>query len=346
MNGKSVDRTDAEIRSENLSIELTSRCNSLCKHCFVRAGRNNKADLSPGVVEQICAEGFNAGYRHLHLTGGEPMLWHGLFELLDRAFALNYQRVFLNSNGTLFTADAVRQLARYDGLGVSVSLQGNEALHDHTRGQGAYRQAAQGIVAALDAGVPVTVFAAIGKTLLEDLAAFAAHVYKEFYGLKQLILIQMIRVKDDLYDLTRELLDPEDFLRMVRTVAMLNLCGCKTGVLNDPLVNVVAEHMKMPWIPPSHRLHRPGRLFVRANGDITLAHSTWERYGRYQPGMITRVLGSERYRMAVAAEDKVCPSCRFVVRCRKNGMIRPSEQVMDMKPEVPYCQRVLTHATR
>ena len=62
--------------------------------------------------------------------------------------------------------------------------------------------------------------------------------------------------------------------------------------------------------------------------------------------MITKVLGSERYRMAVAAEDKVCPSCRFVVRCRANGMIRPSEQVMDMKPEVPYCQRVLTHATR
>lgn len=331
---------------ENLGLELTTRCNTRCKHCFARAGSVEETSLTLKQAKQICAEGYAAGYRHLQLTGGEPLLWDDLCGLLDAVFEMGYRSVLLNTNGTLVTTEAARRLARYQRLDVSVSLQGNAALHDRMRGPDAYRQASRGIMAALDAGVAVTVFAALGRSLLTDLAAFATGVYHKFSGITCLTLIQMIRIREDYFDLSRELLEPEDFLRMVRTAAALNLCGFRTDVLNDPLVNVAGEYLRMPWIPPSHSLCRPGRIVVRANRDITLAHSTWNRYGRYRHGMITKVLQARRYRAAVAPDDAICPSCRFVTRCRANGLIRPPVHGLDMHSAIPYCQRVLTRATQ
>lgn len=328
---------------ENLGIELTTRCNSACTHCFARVGPAEGMNLTPELVSAICAEGYAAGYRHLHLTGGEPLLWEGLFDLLDEVFNLGYRSVFLNSNGMLMAGNVARRLAQYQDLALSVSLQGSEALHDDMRGVGAHRQTCRGIARALHAGLKITIFTAIGKTLLRQLPAFAADVYENFHGIDRLTLIQMIRVDGDACGLSRELLDPEDFVGLVQTVSALNLYGFKIDVLNDPLVNVAAEMMRLPLVPKSYPLCRPGKLIIRANGDITLAHSTRERFGQYAPGMIEKVLSDSSYGKAVGPDHITCPTCRFVDPCRRNGMRQPSAEVMDMHPEIPYCQRVLTY---
>ena len=78
----------AGIGTENLSIELTTRCTNECSHCFARAGRIDSPELSFDTAQGIIAEGFRIGYRHLHLTGGEPLLLPHLFGLLYGAAAL------------------------------------------------------------------------------------------------------------------------------------------------------------------------------------------------------------------------------------------------------------------
>lgn len=327
--------------AENLSLELTTRCNSACTHCFARAGLAGEKSLTPELAGEICAEGYAAGYRHLHLTGGEPLLWPHLFNLLDAVCAHGYQSVFLNTNGILLTVPIVRRLARFPNLAVSVSLQGPEALHDQVRGVGSYRQAAQGITRALDAGMTITIFAATGKSLLDRLPSFAAEVNAKFHGIERLTLIQLIRVPGDVFDLSKELLAPEDFIRLVRTVSALNLYGLTTDVLNNPLVNVVARKLQLPMVPRSHPLCREDKLIVRANGGITLAHSTWESFGQYRPGMIAAVRSDDRFKDAVTPDDTICPACCFVDLCRRNGMIRPSARERDMQPDDPFCQRVL-----
>jgi MoaA/NifB/PqqE/SkfB family radical SAM enzyme len=324
-----------------LGIELTTRCNSPCRHCFARAGLTREACLSPEDAHAICAEGFASGYRHLHLTGGEPLLWEGLDDLLAEAFAMGYESIFLNSNGMLLTRAVVRRLARFKGLALSVSLQGETQNHDRLRGPGAYRKTVRGIRRALEAGMDLTVFTVVGKPWLKDLAAWATGLFEDFAGINRLTLIQIIRVREDDVDLSQELLEPEDFLRLVRTVAGLNLFGFKTDVLNNPLVNVAAELLRMPWIPPSQPLCRPGRLMIRASRDMTLAHSTWERFGRYRPGMIGQVLAAPGYRRAVAADEATCPRCAFVSVCRGHGLLQPSGADGPIRPGIPFCQRVL-----
>lgn len=330
-------------RTTLLSLELTTRCNSPCRHCFARAGAGAEASLAPASAQAACQEGYVIGYRHLHLTGGEPLLWPGLFDLLDLASALGYHSIFLNSNGLLMTEATAARLARYRCLSASVSLQGPQALHDAVRGAGTYRQAARGIACALAQGLPTSVFTVVGKALLARLTCFAAAVNEQFPSLERVTLIQLIRIKGASLDICRDLLDPGDVAGMVRSVSALNLCGIITHVLNNPLVNAAAELMQLPLVPRSLALCRPGKLMIRANGEMTLAHSTQESFGFYESGAIEEVLTSRPFQDAVEADRSTCSRCRFIDLCRRHEVRPTSQWPMEGQVEIPYCQQVLTH---
>src|SRR4030042_575769 len=162
--------TPAVVQNEILSIEVTTRCNSACGHCFVRAGRTKAVDLSPDLAAAIVSEGRGLGYRKLHITGGEPLLWEGLFGLIDVALTLGYESIFINSNGMLITDDIARRLAAYgDILSVSISIQGPEQHHNRVRGSGSYRIALAGLERALAAGLKMYIFSVIDRHLLTEL---------------------------------------------------------------------------------------------------------------------------------------------------------------------------------
>jgi len=331
-------------RKETLGIEVTNHCNSLCSHCFVRAGISKRESLPVGLVKNIISDGYHLNYRHLHISGGEPLLWPGLWEALDYASDMGYQTIFLNTNGTQLT-DAVKQrLASYKGLSLSVSLEGPQALHDRIRGEGSYRRTLECIAKVIDAGIDLFVFTTVRKSLIQDLLNFAHEIYKKFPNIHYLTFIQLIRVPGDAFNLSKELLEPGDFLKWVRMASLLNLCGFKTYILSNPLAGVASELLKMPWIPASHPLYSNGSIFIKANRDITLSHSCRTSFGRYRPGMIAEVLASDAYIDSTAPDKATCPRCKYSRRCLENGLVRPSEWYRDMHPEVPYCQRVLDRA--
>ena len=261
-------------QSDCLSVEVTTHCNSSCSHCFVRARGQRRSSLAPDLVRTMVREGYEAGYRHLHLTGGEPLLWEGLLDILDYAFGLGYQTAFLNTNGTLLTGKISRNLANYNGLTISISLQGPRRFHDRIRGKGSYDRALKGINQAIDAGLAVHIFTPVGRSLIPELPRFAEKLFVNLPGIKQLTLIQLIRVPEDVFDLSKEVLSPDDFLRLVRMISLLNLYGLKVDLLNNPLAAVASRVLKMPWIsrsPPlvpagKHHDHR-GRAYHTCSFD-------------------------------------------------------------------------------
>ncbi len=205
--------------------------------------------MSFPLVQKILAEGYHTGYRHLHLTGGEPLLWESLLETLDFAFDLGYQTVFVNTNGTLFTRHVNARLSGYRGLSFSVSLEGNEKRHNHLRGPDAHRLTMKKIGMALDANLHLTVFTTIGKTLLTSLPDYVDELYRKFPDIKGLSLIQLIQVAKSEFSLSGDLLDPAGFLRLVRMVSLLNFYGQKIEILNNPLAAVVSKKFEIPHIP-------------------------------------------------------------------------------------------------
>jgi MoaA/NifB/PqqE/SkfB family radical SAM enzyme len=324
-----------------LSIEVTTRCNIDCAHCFARAGISERSSLSLELAKEIIDEGYNVGYRHLHFTGGEPLLWEGLIEVLDYAFDVGHQTVFLNTNGTLLSKSVSSRLAAYDGLSISVSLEGTETLHNHLRGGDSYSRTVQGIERALDADIELSIFTTACKSLLPELPHFADDLFKTFPDIEFLTLIQLIPATDGVFALSNELLGPRDFLQLVDQVSLLNLLGLRTRFLNNPLAYVASKLLRILWIPRSAPLYCEGRMIIMANRDICLSHSSKDSFGKYELGMIENVLVSDKYRNAVAPDEKTCPSCKYSELCSENGMVRPSEGCWGTQSDVLYCQKVL-----
>jgi MoaA/NifB/PqqE/SkfB family radical SAM enzyme len=341
MKGNTEEEICPGVGQEALAIEVTTRCNGSCSHCFARSGISRRSSLSVDLVKEIIVEGYDTGYRHLHVTGGEPLLWKGLFEVLDYGFGVGYQTIFINTNGTLMTEEIAKRLADYGNLSISISLDGPEDLHNRIRGKGSHRRMMRGIETALKWGNDLTIFTTVTKSLLLELPHFVDDVYKKFPTIGSLILIQLICITNGAFALSEELLEPQDFIRLVRMVALLNVGGLRTIVKKNPLANVVSKMLEIPWIPWVPPLYREGCMIVMANRHIAVVHSSRNSLGRYKPGMIRKVLASGRYRRTVAPDQATCPSCKYAKLCKENGMIRPPQGLGDLYADTPYCRQVL-----
>lgn len=329
------------VASENLSIEVTTQCTGNCTHCFVRAGHNEYAEMDYNTAFSIISEGYSIGYRHLHITGGEPLLWGHLSDVLHDAGSLGYKSVLLNTNGMLINSKTVKLLASFKELSLTVSLQGFSALHDSFRGPKTFIQATRAVKKALESGMPVYLYCVAGKSLLPHIPHFARWVFSEFNGIKDLTLIQLIHVPFNESDLSKELLTPDDFIALVQMISLLNTYGLRVTLLENPLATVVAQKLHIPWYLSPVPLFRKGKLVILADMNIAAAHSSRKSLGVYSPGQLNRVLESQGYLREVGEDTETCALCHYRVMCRKAGMLRPSEPFRDMDSNTPYCQRVL-----
>lgn len=116
-----------------LRLSVTDRCNLRCQYCM---GTNvkflPKADvLSLEEMERLCAAFIRLGVRKLRLTGGEPLLRHGVMGLVERlgvrVAAGELDELTLTTNGTLLARHAAG-LAAAGVRRVNVSLDTLDAV--------------------------------------------------------------------------------------------------------------------------------------------------------------------------------------------------------------------------
>ena len=113
----------------NLHIEITSKCNERCVHCYIP--HDNKVnhietDLFYSILEQ-CKE---MKLLHLTLTGGEPMLHKNFSDFLKKCKEYNLS-VNVLSNLTLLNGEIIEEMKTNRLLGVQVSLYSMDSkIHD------------------------------------------------------------------------------------------------------------------------------------------------------------------------------------------------------------------------
>ena len=107
-------------RSRILQIHPTRLCNLRCLHCYSSSGPEERGQLAPALLRSVltgaCAEGFTvAGF-----SGGEPVLYPPLGEVLDHAKGLGMITT-VTSNGMLLDERRLATLAgRTDVLAISL----------------------------------------------------------------------------------------------------------------------------------------------------------------------------------------------------------------------------------
>lgn len=156
---------------QHISVELTSNCNLRCVYCYRDAGPEGAAHLPTQQLLLILEALARHGVRIVELTGGEPLLHPGVFEILDFCME-HFAVVGLLSNGTLIDdLLAVRLVPYADRVFVQVDLDGSTSdLHDSLRGaKGAFERTKQGIIRLVRYGIRTRVVMNLTEDNVHDI---------------------------------------------------------------------------------------------------------------------------------------------------------------------------------
>ncbi|AZR74283.1 hypothetical protein BBF96_13255 [Anoxybacter fermentans] len=84
---------------KELFVEITDKCNLLCKHCSTEAGPTGEQQLNFKKIVEIIDEAYNLGVRYFCISGGEPLLHPDVFEMIEYAKKRGMKKVTLYSCG-------------------------------------------------------------------------------------------------------------------------------------------------------------------------------------------------------------------------------------------------------
>lgn len=93
------------------TIELTSRCNFKCPHCYV--GEKTKSiDISFKTVQRLLKELKDLGIKSVHFTGGEVCTRKDIGAIIEYAYDLGFH-ITMTTNGLLLSDDLILIVKRY-----------------------------------------------------------------------------------------------------------------------------------------------------------------------------------------------------------------------------------------
>ena len=178
-----------------LELQLTHRCNLKCRHCYLGPPRESVLALKDAlvIIEEFAAHG---GLRLL-LSGGEPLLYPDLKELIAGTEGMKLHRVIL-TNGTRINPENIHDLKVEN---IQFSLDGWRQGHEVLRGPGTFQQALHGIEAARNAGISVSIATMIHQGNLEEfdrLQSFVEEINATEWGIDVLGLAGSLALNKDL----------------------------------------------------------------------------------------------------------------------------------------------------
>lgn len=111
-------------------IEVTSNCNSKCKHCYAFFEKNENISLKS--INYIAEELSSLDCHYVTFSGGEPLLLEdSLFEYAE-LFKIKGMKVRLTTNGILISKFSLKKFQLFDGI--QISLDGPKEIHNKIRG--------------------------------------------------------------------------------------------------------------------------------------------------------------------------------------------------------------------
>lgn len=147
----------------NMHIEITSRCNERCVHCYI-PHENKTSDIEPDLFYDILEQCRTMRLLHLTLSGGEPMLHKSFCDFLRKCREYNFS-VNVLSNLTLLNDEVIEEMKANPLLGVQVSLYSmNPNIHDEiTQMKGSCEKTKKAILKLIENDIPLQISCPIMK---------------------------------------------------------------------------------------------------------------------------------------------------------------------------------------
>lgn len=147
----------------NLHIEITSKCNERCIHCYI-PHENKISHIEPDLFYNVLTQCKDMRILHLTLSGGEPMLHNNFCHFLKKCREYNFS-VNVLSNLTLLDDGIVKEMKENPLLGVQVSLYSmNPSIHDEiTQMKGSFEKTKNAILKLIENDIPLKISCPIMK---------------------------------------------------------------------------------------------------------------------------------------------------------------------------------------
>jgi len=153
-------------------LEVTSKCNLRCKHCYFYEDRNKLEEPETEELIERVRKLKKWGVCYVEVTGGEPTLREDLPSILSEVVR-NDMFFYLPTNGVNITNIPTNLLRKADLI--TISIDGDEEFHDRFRGvRGSYKRAVNALKFLQDHGIKPT----ISVTITDDNLEYMEHLIK------------------------------------------------------------------------------------------------------------------------------------------------------------------------
>ena len=157
--------------SINLFFHILTHCNLACKHCYINPKQHGEETLSlPTIEAWLGAFSEKADAANVIFLGGEPTLHPELSLAVQKAKALGFQSITIDTNGYLFH-DILSKIDPQDLDYISFSLDGaTRRTNDRIRGKGAHDACLAGIRKAVAGGFSTSLIYTVSRMNIHELA--------------------------------------------------------------------------------------------------------------------------------------------------------------------------------
>lgn len=202
-----------------VQLHLSTLCNLACAHCYSSSGPGQARSLNAALIGPALRTLRHQGYEVLSLSGGEPLVYPNLYEVVAEARQLGFH-VSVVTNGAPVTEAKAAALAGLVGT-VAVSFDGRPERHDAIRRKvGAFDLALRGLRHLRQARIAFAVIGCVTRTNLPDVPWLYELAEEEGARLLQLRPLALTGRAEGILD--DEALDDDDMERLALVASILS----------------------------------------------------------------------------------------------------------------------------
>ena len=163
------------------TFELSPVCNFSCPMCYVRKTREEVELSERGIFTkeewlEIARQAKAAGMLYLLLTGGEPFLWDGFWELYEELAQMGFV-ISINTNGYLVDEAVVARLKNAPPLKMNITLYGasDETYRNMCGIENGFTRVSRAITLLKEAGILVKLNCSLTPDNVQDIEKMVAY---------------------------------------------------------------------------------------------------------------------------------------------------------------------------